>query len=314
MVRRIRLRLLVGSLLALGALGVASCGVATSSVTASRTASTTTGTARGTKPTAADNQAAARREARALLARVVLPSGAVRVRSEPAGDGGVLAKPAQVPALADLVDVRGWWRVPGSLSSVYRFVKAHAPDGSRLNGWGRRYPSPRGAFVDFEWLPVTGVSESRSLNIELVALSAKSTGVRGDGQVVWTMPRPAAERIPSGVHEVDVTRQKLGDISRVSVSVRKPATVERVISAIDQLPIVQPGTAESCPAEPAQPTVIINFRRGRGTPVLAHADYTGACGGMAFSIHGKSQIPLANGYAMIHEVEQLVGVKLVDFK
>ncbi|MHB1567684.1 MAG: hypothetical protein ACYCXW_10335 [Solirubrobacteraceae bacterium] len=226
----------------------------------------------------------------------------------------MLAKPAQLPALADLVDVHGWWRVPGSLSPVYRFVKAHAPDGSRLNGWGRRYPSPRAAFVDFEWPPVTGVSESRSLNIELVALSAKSTGVRVDGQVVWTMPRPAGERIPAGVHEVDVTRQKLGHIARVSISLTKPATVQRVISAIDQLPIVQPGAVESCPAERAQPTVTINFHRGHGTPVLARATYTGACGGMAFSIHGKSQTPLANGYTLIHELEQVAGVKLADFR
>lgn len=309
--RRIGLRLLVGSLLAFG---VASCGVARSSVTASSAASTTTGTARGTTPTAAEKRAAAHREARALLSKIVLPAAAVRVRSEPAGDGGVLAKPAQLPALADLVDVHGWWRAPGSLSSVYMFVKAHAPDGSRLNGWGRRYPSPRGAFVDFEWPPVTGVSESRSLNIELVVLSPTSTGVRVDGQVVWTMPRPAGGRIPAGVHEVDVTRQKLGHISRVSIGVTKPATVQRVISAIDRLSIVQPGTVESCPAEPAQPTVIINFRRGHGTPVLARATYTGGCGGIAFSIHGESQIPLANGYTLIHELEQLLGVKLADFR
>jgi hypothetical protein len=309
--RRIGLRLLVGSLLAFG---VASCGVARSSVTASSTALTTTGTARGTTPKAAENRAAAHREARALLAKVVLPAAAVRVRSEPAGDGGVLAKPAQLPALADLVDLHGWWRVRGSLSSVYMFVKAHAPHGSRLNGWGRRYPSPRGAFVDFEWPPVTGVSESRSLNIEIVALSTKTTGVRVDGQVVWTMPRPAGERIPAGVHVVDVTREKVGHISRVSIGVIKPATVQRVISAIDRLPIVQPGTVESCPAEPAQPTVIINFRRGHGTPVLARATHTGACGGMQFSIHGTSQIPLANAERMIQELEQFVGVKLVDFR
>ena len=168
--------------------------------------------------------------------------------------------------------------------------------------------------MDFEWPPVRGVSESCSLNIELVALSPKSTGLRVEGQVVRTMPRPVGERIPVGVHQVDVTRQKLGHISRVSIGVTKPATVQRVIWAIDQLSIVQPGAVESCPAEPAQPTVIINFRRGHGTPVLARATYTGACGGMAFSIRGKSQIPLANGYALSHELEQLVGVKLADFK
>jgi hypothetical protein len=81
---------------------------------------------RGTH-TAAANREAAGREARALLARVVLPAVAVRVAREPADDGGVLPKPAQVPALADLADVHGWWRVPGSLLSVYRFIKAHVP-------------------------------------------------------------------------------------------------------------------------------------------------------------------------------------------
>ncbi len=295
--------LVAGALTACGAVTDGTRGAGEPTRSATHTATTA--------PTPARNRAAARQDARALLGEAVVPGGAIRRSHEPSGDRGVLDRPAQVPALADLVDLHRWWRVPSSLASVYRFVKSHTPSGGRLDGWGRRYPRPDAAFVDFEWPPVSGVIQSRDLNIELVRLGAHTTGVRVDAQVVWIVPRPWSERIPGDVREIDVTRERLGRFPRVTVRATAQAVVRELIAAFNRLPIVQPGAVESCPFGIGQPTVIFAFRLKRAGPAVARATYSGACGSVDISIDGRRRTPLADAQPLLLLTERLLDVKLI---
>lgn len=265
--------------------------------------------ARGVTP--ASNRRAARREAGALLRDDVLPGSAVGLSREPAGDGGALAHPAQVPALADLIDLHRWWRMTGSVASVYRFIKAHRPEGARLNGWGRRYPRPTAAFVDFELPPVRAILESRGLNIVVAPLGRHEVGVRVDAQVVWTFPRPAGERLPASVRTIRIVRQRLGRIPRAAVTITSPSRVRRLVAVFNRLPIDQPGTFWSCPIEPPQPAVSFSFRPSPTASPIAGARYTGVCGASAFQIHGRLQRPLDNVYAAVEATQRMTGLKLI---
>lgn len=261
--------------------------------------------------TAVENRRAAIRNARSLLATVVLPAGAERVAREPSGDGGVLAHPAQVPAFTDIVDVHAWWRVPRSATSVFRFVKAHLPSGAYLTGWGRNIPAA-GWFVDFERSSVPGVFESRDSMVEIVALGPKEAGVRVDSQVVWTVPRPPSEQVPSVAREIDVTRGRLGRLRYVTIHVTNGAKVAKLVSAIDQLPIVQPSVVLLGCTPMTEPTVTFTFLCSRSSNVLARAIITGYCGGFAFTVRGRSQPMLDDAYKLVTETQQLLGVPLMQ--
>jgi hypothetical protein len=263
--------------------------------------------------TVASNRRAARREANALLSRVLLPEGAVQVWSEPVGDRGALARPAQVPGLADLVDLHGWWRVAGSEKSVYSFIKAHVPDGARLDGWGRRYPRPSAAFVDFALAPVNGVFEARDLNITIAPLGLRSVGVRVDAQVVWTFPKPPGEHLPSTIGAIHIVREA-GHLPRAAATVTAPAKVDRLVARFNALPIEQPGTFLGCPFEGPQPTIVFSFRTSVDTSPVAVLTYTGSCGGSPLRIHGRVQHPLDGAYSLVRTAQHLTGLKLIPYR
>lgn len=247
----------------------------------------------------------------ALLGKAVLPAGAVRAGSEPADDQGALAHPAQVPGLADLVDLHGWWRLTGSVDSAYRFIKAHGPPGARLSGFGRRYPRPSAAFVDFEMAPVKGVLQSRDLNITIAPLPGHAVGVRVDSQVVWTFPRPASEYLPASVHAIRITRQRFVRLPAATATVTAPGSVRRLVKLFNRLPIEQPGTLLGCAMRVAEPTVIFSFRTAPDASPLAVVTYTGSCGGTDFRIHGAAQRPLDGVYNAVLASEQLTGLNLI---
>jgi hypothetical protein len=264
-------------------------------------------------------RAAAARDAARLLTRVVLPPGATRSAREPAGDGGLLARPADRPAEVKLLDRHSWWRVPGGLATVSAFITSHAPAGARLavsgSSGGTAEPSSR--FDDFGWPPVGHVLGTRMLVVGLIALSPDATGLRVDAEVQWIVPRPAAEQIPRQVRVLDVTVGRPGAEPSTSIVVADRRTMDRIVTMIDGLEIVQP-EAINCPAEPAAPPeVTFTFTATSGGPMLARAsepagavEPTTPCDPMALTIGGRSEIPLLGGAAVVREAQRLLGVKL----
>jgi hypothetical protein len=271
-------------------------------------------------PIAAARRHRARADAKTLLARVRLPAGAEQVSGEPAGDGGILARPVNRPAgVSTLVDEYTWWRVPGSAASVLNYLNAHPPRGGRLTESGAQGTS-RGevsGYVGFTWHPVGRLLSDRELLVQVTNLTGGGTGVRVDAQVQWIIPRPVSERIPQGVHEVDVNRAVPGEAPSLDVKVVSPHEIRALVAMVDALGIIQPG-AYSCPSmSGAQPVVTFTFRASDGGTVLARAsepasarEPTTSCDPMTFSIRGHSKTPLLGGAAIVAKAGRLLGVHL----
>lgn len=277
----------------------------------------------GGAPTAASNRASAGRDVRALLTRAVLPAGAVRLSGPPSGSSAIdNAAPQQ--ATPDIADVHAWWQAPGTLTSVVAFEKAHAPAGSsfssrgggatRVSGGG--HPTAVWSYVEFSFPAEAGVLGSRMLIVKVTALGAHSVALRVDAQDVWEVPRSAAERIPTAVHEIDVSRGIPGRPPTLSQSVTDPSKVASIIKLIDALPIVQPNAIE-CPMILVNgPTVTLSFRVSAGGSVLAQASQNVAqgpssvCNPMRLSINGRSQTPLLGGSSFLAAAGKLLGLPL----
>lgn len=270
-------------------------------------------------PTAASNERAARAEAMSLLRELALPAGAVRAQHEPAGDGGVLAYAVSSPQTRDLVDLHGWWLVATRLPSVLAFIRAHPPGGSQPGGSGSGGGPhiPPNEYVSFSLPPARGVLQSVELTVNAVSLHDGATGVRADAQVVWIVPRRASERIPTGVHAIDITRTRRGQAPSLSVSITDPAQVGKIVAMVDRLPRSQPGSY-SCPSEPVNPPVVtFTFRAAAAGAVLAQAREvafatgTGTpCEPMALSIRGRAEDSLEDGGTVLEKAGRLLGITL----
>jgi hypothetical protein len=313
------------TVVAVGALALAR---ASSGAGTPRAAGTTRAAARGASgiPKPPPAVAAARRrrahaDASTLLGRVRLPAGAEQLTSEPTGDGGTLARPASRPAVTTtLVDEHTWWRVPGSTASVLDYVQAHVPRGGKLResaAQGTNQGGEVSGYLGFAWPPVRRLFSDRELLVQVTNLAGGGTGVRVDAQVQWIIPRPVSERIPRGVHEVDITRGAPGQSPSLAVKVVAPDKIRKLISMVDALGIVQPG-AYSCPMLlPDAPVVTFTFRASDGGTVLASAselaaarEPTTSCDPMTFSIRGHPETPLLGGAAVVHSAGRLLGVHL----
>jgi len=271
--------------------------------------------------TAAARRRRARADATTLLGRVRLPAGAEQLSSEPAGDGGMLSRPVSRPAIpTTLVGEHTWWRVPGSAASVLAYTRAHVPRGGKFRESGSQ-ATRRGDIVSgydgFVWPPVDRLLSSRELLVQVTKLAGGGTGVRVDAQVQWIIPRPVSERIPRGVHEIDVARAVPRDAPSLEVKVVSQREIRALVAMVDALGIIQPG-AYSCPSQQGDaPVVTFTFRASDEGNVLASAseassarEPTTSCDPMTFSIRGRPQTPLLGGAAVVRKAGRLLGVHL----
>jgi len=266
-------------------------------------------------PTTAANRAEARRDAAALLGRVVLPSGARRLAHAPGHAGGLLGRAFQMPA-GELVDRHRLWRADEPLRSVVAFVETHPPRGAQRQGSGSGSSGGPGVpdnktFV-FSLPGRPGRISSRWLDVTLVALPDGSTGVRADAQDVWIVTRPPSGVVPLGVREIDVG--SAGTSHRVT----RPRAVATIVRWFDALPIVQPGGAFHCPALVYGPVVQMSFRDAAGA-LLARARMpmrfrnesllSTSCTAIQFSVGDRKETPLVGGRFFLR-VERLLGIRL----
>jgi hypothetical protein len=263
----------------------------------------------------------ARADAENLISRLRLPVGAVKLARKPAGGGGTLSYPPSRPAgVTTLVDEHTWWRVPGSAASVLDYLSAHPPRGGRLteSGFQGSGPGPPdNGFVGFSWHPVAKLLAVRQLFVEAVNLTGGGAGLRVDAQVQWIIPRPVSERIPRGVHEIDVTRGVPGKAPSLSIKTVRPHVIRTLVAMVNSLEITQPGVS-SCPAVIAgAPVVTFTFRASDGGTVLASASQaassrepTTPCDPTSFSVRGHAETPLLGGAAVVRKASRLLGVHL----
>ena len=214
------------------------------------------------------NRQAAIRDAAQLLAGVIPPPGAVVV-SRRSAIGIQRRVPLLTTAFASALASERW-SVPGQPGTVLSYVESHLPPGSKLFSTGSGGPDPSSQSVIRSSPPVTGILDSRWLEIEVAGRSNGGTDLFAESQSQWVVARPARERIPAGVTEVDVTEGLPGQPPQLSRAVTAPATVERLVALFNSLGIVQPG-AINCPAKTVEPIVTVAFRGAVNGRALAVA-------------------------------------------
>jgi hypothetical protein len=273
-------------------------------------------------PTLAGNKRAARLDASKLLASLQLPAGATRLSAEPSGDGGELKPLPALVATAAHFDVHAWWRVPGAEDATLEYIEAHPPAGATQYGTGSGTNGQSGASeqsVSYSWSAVPGVLGFRGLTVIVTSLQSNVTGVLAEAESDWIVPRPAGEQIPAGAHEIDITTAKLNGPTTISLTVTKAATVHRIVTLIDAMPVAQPVTIACFALLTSGARVItLTFRAHAGAPVLAKATYTdyrpltapsGQCTPVYFSIRGRPQDPLIGGN-FVKQLVDILGVSL----
>jgi hypothetical protein len=259
------------------------------------------------------NFRAARRDARKLLAKLVLPAGATVTARDPSvlrvlNSGGL------TPASSALIDLHRFWLVSGEQpAAVSAWFQKHAPAGSSLTTTGTAGgPGYNISALGYSFPDISGVIDSRGLVVSITAARGGGTAIRADAQDVYWIPRPKWERVPAGVTQIGVTVQRLnvtnGQTTSTSQTVTDPKQVAKIISLVNALPGAQPWIT-ACPID-AGPNVSLNFLSAAGAPPLATANAAGSgCDGVSFAIHGKQEPGLGNGSTLDQQLGRMLGFK-----
>lgn len=261
------------------------------------------------------NRATAWRDSRALLAELRLPRGALRSATQPPAPG--LSQP-RVTA-EHTVAVGAWWTSRSSPAQVLTYFRTHAP---RAHGQLEVVTEPTTSVI-LMWSIDGPHLFSQQLQLTAAALPDGRTGIMAQAQSVWMVPRPPGERVPDGVRAVAVTLRigsGLGGMRHQrthAYRIRGAAPVAAIVSAIDALPIVQPGIFYSCPAIfSGMPRLALRFLSADGS-TLAQAQvnvYPGrhgasgwnSCDPIAFWIGGRRQTPLTS-HSFVRRIATLLG-------
>ncbi len=260
------------------------------------------------------NKLAARQDAAALVASLRLPSGATRLAG----------KPADISSFG--VSDQGKWTSGNAPKTVIAYIRSHPPAGGKLQSWGSGGDS---LTLWYDWPSVRQELYGRSLRIDVVTPPHGNSTIVATSQSDWIVPRPASERVPSGVSVVDVTLRVGGGTFGTThpVTTRHvftdTATVDSLVSRIDALTTVQPGLIYGCPLElagPARPLLTLVFRAGAAAPALARAEvgvHRGKDGGSGwtscdpidFWVDGRQQQPLTS-QSFVRQIARLIGADI----
>jgi hypothetical protein len=244
-----------------------------------------------------------------------VPADARRLTAEPAGDGHLLADRPGGSSSRAVIDRHVFYVVDQPLPRMRRYYTRHRPAGARRIGAESATGSgvPANLKVTWQWHPGDPGLVSRQTMIDMVALASGATGIRVDAQVIYRVPRPAGERVPAGVAEVDITRAAPGQMPDLARTVTKPTRVRAIVALIDRLPIVQSGFV-ACPVQLAGvPVVTFSFRASPTGPALASAsepanvsEPTSACNALSFTTGTRAWPSLLRGARFLHRVDRLV--------
>jgi hypothetical protein len=267
-------------------------------------------TAAGSASTTQSNRRAARMDAPRLLATLQLPAGSQAASADPSRSSLLGHAPTR-PGTRNLVDVHGFWRVPGQPRTVLDWVESHPPAGSTRNMSGASGTSKGISTVwdGYALAPIARVESYRELVVEVAQASGSGTALRADGQVVWLIAKPSSERIPAGVTSIAITARRAGKPPVSPAPVTGSGKVRRIVAYVNSLPPAQPG-AVACPNDRG-PLVELDFRAPEHrTPVaIAVADGSG-CGLVTVRMHGHAQPSLSGGPRLISWLHSALGIKL----
>ena len=262
------------------------------------------------------NIVAAAQDAESHLGQLQLPPDATSFASQPAGTSSHLASPAFTVGLPfgspRLIDLPEWWLVPGQPQEVLGWIEAHPPPGSiwRSTSSDEVKGLTEAWSAGFEWPPISEVVRVRYLVVNVTAAPNGTTGLRADGEDVWTIPRPPSEQIPRTARILEVGRVIPGHGAPKTIVITRARTVHAVAALIDGLSIAQPGRIECGPLGGGpSATFTLTFRATRSGPALAQAVQglpVSLCSDMGLTIHGHSQPSLVNASKVIRRASALL--------
>lgn len=256
------------------------------------------------------NQAAAEEDARRLLEQLRVPPGASPSPTEPAGASPVLDKATGLE-WSKLIDVTSWWTVPGEPDEALDWIETNPPQESTWTGGGSVNSAK---YAAFDWPPVPGLLRLRSLLATVGAGPLETTILRADARIVWFVPRPASERIPTSARVLEVVERHHRNDRTVTIVGGR--AVSKIVTLINVLPIAQPdgpvtstGPTLGCARVRSWHQMQLTFRARQGGPVLAEAHQelpVEYCHPMNLKIHGRPQPPLESSYAVVRVLRPML--------
>ena len=274
--RRVRLAILVGSVVVLG-LVAAACGKSDGS-------NVRMAQAVPSAPLYSEGAAAA--VADSLLTAVRLPAKTSRVAQLPPAAAKRLGRPGNSERFAKSVDRHSYWISTDHPQAILALLTAKGP-APKLEYSG--YGGVRGGTE--EWSETLAVptaaplSGPRQLFVSIALAGGSRYAVRIDAVVAWHQRRPASSLVPATARWLQVTVVEpafhgfRGEPSRRRRTRRLVTTalpaVQAVADAVNELPVVEPaGPVPSCPAMSvantvARPKVILAFRKNSSGSNLA---------------------------------------------
>ncbi|MFZ0043428.1 MAG: hypothetical protein WAK93_19115 [Solirubrobacteraceae bacterium] len=266
------------------------------------------------------NRRAARRDAPLLLAKLILPPGAIHLPTEPAGDNGYLKPMEALESDMAHVVARAWWQLPGTPAEAIAFIRAHPPAGPQLSSTGslgNRNTGTSALSLSYQWRGVGEKLGQRELTVTTTALPNGQTGLLAEAQSDWIVPRPKSERIPSSTRLIQITTGTSGAKWTGFLSVTGAAKVDRIVGLINGLAIAQP-IVYVCPPQTNPRLITMTFRASpdtRALAVLTYADYqpwsgpSEACKTVQLTVGGRRQDPLI-GASFLKTIGRLLGTSL----
>lgn len=205
-------------------------------------------------PSAPANRRVALADAKAQLASLRLPRGAVRSAAKPAGEDGPAYPTNPLGARTGTPGTTGvgaaYWTAPGSPLAAEDFVERHPPAGSKAITSESGYAKGYGAAIEFQWPPVTNVVALRALTLVIEQLKGGGTGFSAYSAAAWITPRGRLDQIPAGVRELRVVAGELTSLGlaaplRRALITSQPA-IRRTVALLDSLPFEPPGASYEC--------------------------------------------------------------------
>jgi hypothetical protein len=221
--------------------------------------------------------------AREVLREAVIPPRSTRTKI---GSRSILAAPAASPAIKGLTDIYSAYKVAKAESVVQAYEEKHLPRGVRILGTGDNCNHGAASDIVLLSVPVAGSHEySAGLAIGLAPLTAHSSLLRIDAQVVWVASRPAAEKANAGAV---LTLRGYGSPTSKQFTVTLGGADERELTtSLNSLPLAAPvQCAESTPMYQLQYTSSKSSFRATGY----------GCGStILVTVNGKTVAPLHDG-------------------
>lgn len=276
------------------------------------------------------NVAAAQRDARKLLALVHLPKDIQRSAARPRV-GGTLVGTRSANSRFGAGD-QAFWMTDADPQSIIDYVKAHRPQGAKIEIWGNGSGSGNDTYANvvFTWPPLGQEVDYRTLTVTVVTPPSGASAIVVQSQSDWMFPRPLSERVPTGVRSVAIAlrigsgRSGLQHMHISTYVVFRKPRVAALVNAFSNLPILQQAGQEiGCPlmvGGTGGPALTLQFRAGPAGPALARAvvyvtpgkdGFAGvdSCDPIAFWIGGKQQTPLTS-QTFVKHVGQLIGADI----